>query len=86
MGIASDIVGQDRLDMQPDDEADSKELAQHIVNRVWRQPPMQHVADVVDAEVKDCPETYCICDSSTCFHKYNAHVSIMETLLLIVID
>ena len=65
MGVAEDIVGPDQLDKGSAEtaEVDSKELATKIVERVWRQFPMQHVADVVDVVCPTFKDTYCICKS-----------------------
>ena len=65
MGVAEDTVGPHQLDKGSAEtaEVDSKELATKIVERVWRQFPMQHVADVVDVVCPTFKDTYCICKS-----------------------
>ena len=61
LGIAADIMEQETLDMQTSQEVDSKELALKIVNRVWRQLPMNHVGDLLDAD----KEASCFCKKGT---------------------
>ena len=63
VGIAADILRQEKLDQPPTEEADVVELANKIVNRVWRQLPMENVADIMDAVCSEFENEYCICKS-----------------------